>query len=75
MASLSRIDVTRNDIEMLPPELGEIESLKKIDLSLNPVIVSATQAGGGGGRKRELTRARQKIRTKSMRWRVKERQR
>jgi Leucine-rich repeat (LRR) protein len=41
MASLSRVDVTRNDIEMLPPELGEIESLKKIDLSLNPVIVSA----------------------------------
>jgi Leucine-rich repeat (LRR) protein len=39
MASLSRVDVTRNDIEMLPPELGEIESLKKIDLSLNPVIV------------------------------------
>lgn len=42
MASLSRIDVTRNEIEMLPPEMGEIESLKKIDLSLNPVIVSCT---------------------------------
>jgi Leucine-rich repeat (LRR) protein len=38
MASLSRIDVTSNEIELLPPEIGEIEALKKIDLSLNPVI-------------------------------------
>lgn len=43
LSKLIMLDVQSNKIMLIPPDIADIETLKKIDISLNPVIPSIDQ--------------------------------
>lgn len=48
LSKLIILDVHNNKITLIPPDIADIETLKKIDISLNPVIPSIDQVARQG---------------------------